>query len=78
MNIQNKDGLNNKQPNNLHFLSHLAEPVDKYAQYLSEGDQPVGGMDNPRNLFDDSNSEDKKWLKITRKYLNRLKRATLN
>lgn len=47
--------------------------TDKYSDYLSEGIQPTGKRNNARNLFDDSNIEDTKWLKITQKHLLRLK-----
>lgn len=66
------DGIRSKgrRANNVPFLTHPGEPVDLYAVYLSEGPQLAGNSSNPRNLFDDSNKKDGKWLKITRKHLS--------
>lgn len=73
MNIKAASALNNKQINTSHFLSHADEPIDRYSEYLSQGPQASDGRVNPRNLFDDSNKTDRKWLKNTREYLSRLK-----
>ncbi len=43
--------------------------VAKYKVYLALGAKPLSRSANPRNLFDDSNSEDKKWLELARRYL---------
>ncbi len=61
----------NSLMNSMYFLAHGREPVDNYKEYLSYGVQPNDHFNNPRNLFDDSNSEDRKWLKITKAYLSR-------
>lgn len=43
--------------------------ADKYAKYLLDGPKPSDNLHNSRNLFDDTNSEDNKWLERTRLYL---------
>ena len=64
--------LENQRYTSMPFLSHPAELTDKYSEYLLEGPQPVVASSNPRNLFDDSNEEDRKWLKVALDNLSRL------
>jgi hypothetical protein len=73
MNTKIGGELKNPRVYNMHFLTHPHKPIDRYSEYLSRGAPPLDMLSNPRNFFDDSNTEDQKWLKITRKYLNRLK-----
>lgn len=44
-------------------------PRDKYVEYLLLGDEPRDSTSNTRNLFHDSNKEDRKWLRLARKHL---------
>ncbi len=53
------------------FLSHKDEPNNKYNAYLAEGASPRDQFSNTRNLFDDSNREDQRWLKTAMDYLGR-------
>lgn len=73
MSIGAKGELNDQTANNIPFLTNPGEPIDLYANYLSEGPQPADESSNPRNLFDDSNMIDRKWLKSARDYLKRLR-----
>jgi hypothetical protein len=43
----------------------------KYKAFLANGAKPNDNFSNPRNLFDDSNKEDRKWLTIARRYLSK-------
>ena len=52
------------------FLSHRDEPLDKYDEYLLLGEEPRDSVSNTRNLFHDTNKEDRKWLGLARKHLN--------
>ena len=51
------------------FLPHRDEPTDKYDKYLLLGDEPRDLTSNARNLFDDTNKEDRKWLGLAREHL---------
>ncbi len=51
------------------FLSIRDVPRDKYDEYLLLGGEPRDSVSNARNLFDESNEEDRKWLKTARAYL---------
>ncbi len=42
--------------------------VATYKTYLARGPKPPSRSTNPQNLFDDSNSEDKKWLQLAIKH----------
>lgn len=53
------------------FLLHADEPRDKYYIYLHSGTEPRDLFSNARNMFDDSNIEDRKWFRIAKKYLSR-------
>lgn len=53
------------------FLTHPDEPENKYAEYLSQGPQSSDDT-NSRNLFADSNREDRQWFKLVRKHLRHL------
>jgi hypothetical protein len=55
----------------IQFLEYEYEPTDKYEDYLAHGARPKNHATNKRNLFDDSNSEDRKILKSVRMYLAR-------
>lgn len=72
MSIGIEDELKDQRANKVPFLTHLGEPTDTYSEYLSEGPQPADESRNPRNLFDDSNRIDRKWLKSARTYLRGL------
>jgi hypothetical protein len=68
--------LGNKQSNQavenepvIHFLSHADEPRDRYDVYLHSGEEPRDPSNNARNIFDDSNIEDRKWFTAAKKYL---------
>ncbi len=41
----------------------------KYKEYLSQGNRPKNKHSNVRNLFDDLNTVDMHWLKITLNYI---------
>ena len=73
MNIKAAGLLDNDQVNSSLFLSHSGEPIDRYSEYLSRDSRSSGKSRNPRNLFDDSNRVDRKWLKIARARLNKWK-----
>jgi hypothetical protein len=55
----------------IEFLSHVDEPIDKYDIYLHSGTKPRDPTSNARNIFDDSNIEDRKWFGAAKKYLSR-------
>lgn len=55
--------------NNTQYLSHGDELVDFYQKYKDDEFTPNNGEKNSRNLFDDYDTEDKKWLNIAKKYL---------
>lgn len=67
-----EDELKGKRTISVPFLIHPGEPIDTYSEYLSEGPQPTDESSNSRNLFDDSNRIDRKWLKSARAYLKGL------
>jgi hypothetical protein len=54
-----------------YFLTHNTEQTDQFKDYNSQPDKSDDNTSNYRNLFDDTNSENKKWLKIARNYLKR-------
>lgn len=72
MDTGNIDSLENQQINSSQSLASPDEPDDNYSEYLSREPKPTDGLSNPRNLFDDSNSEDQKWLKSAMTFLRRL------
>jgi hypothetical protein len=47
--------------------------VAKYKAYLAQGTKPLSRFANPQNLFDNSNSEDKKWLELTINHLAKVR-----
>jgi hypothetical protein len=51
------------------FLSLADEPRDRYDVYLNPGEEPRHRDNNARNIFDDSNIEDRKWFTAAKKYL---------
>jgi hypothetical protein len=53
----------------INFLLHADEPRDKYDVYLHSAKDPKDPFRNTRNLFDDSNIEDRKWFKEAKDYL---------
>ncbi len=58
------------------FLVHESEPNDRYENYLAQTIPPKAKKDNfnnSLNFFDDSNREDRQWLKIARLSLGRNK-----
>ena len=61
--------LRGHRASNVPFLTHPGKPIDRYAAHLSEGPEPTDKFHNSRNLFDDSNKEDGKWLISAREYL---------
>lgn len=71
--IETNDGLQNKNllVNPMTLLTADLGPVDRYDEYLSRGKQVKESSSNPRNLFDDSNREDRNWLKIAKEFLKR-------
>lgn len=69
MSIRSRGDSELKSANKFPFLTHPSEPMDKYSEYLAKGPLPPDEFRNPRNLFDDSNSIDKKWLKSAQAYL---------
>ena len=42
--------------------------IDVNDQYLSHSSEPKDHLNNPDNLFDDSNSRDRKWVKLVKDY----------
>jgi hypothetical protein len=76
--------LGNKRSNKLTekgraiaFASDADEPTVKTAKhevYLHSGDELRDPSNNARNMFDDSNIEDRKWFGSAKKYLSRLDR----
>jgi len=55
-----------KPTKNLHFISHPNEP--KYKSMHSSDE-----LRNPKNLFDDLNSEDDKWFDIAKKFIRKVR-----
>lgn len=73
MSVGANGNFKDQSANNVPFLSHPGEPIDTYSEYLLAGPQPPDESSNPRNLFDDSNRIDNKWLKSARDYLKGLR-----
>ncbi|MGI9027409.1 MAG: hypothetical protein ACR2FM_01005 [Candidatus Saccharimonadales bacterium] len=73
MSVKTDEILKRQQAKALRLLSRPNGSTKRYSKYLSQGDQPTDKRNNARNFFDDSNSEDKKWLKVTMEYLSRLR-----
>lgn len=69
MTLKANGNKGNRRNNAVHFLSHPGEPTDLYSSYLSQGAESADRFKNPRNLFADVNIEDRKWLKIAKRYL---------
>jgi hypothetical protein len=70
--------LVNNQPNKatengyvLELLAHVEEPTDMYDIYLYSGEVPRDALSNARNIFDDSNIEDRKWFGAAKQYLSK-------
>ncbi len=57
-----------------YFFSRKAEQSVSYKEYLDEGVRPESHYNNSNNLFDDSNSKDRKWLKLAMKHLDKASR----
>jgi hypothetical protein len=53
------------------MLAGEPAPIDRYEEYLSRGIKSKNSSSDPRNLFDDSNREDRNWLKIAKKFLRK-------
>jgi len=69
--IQTNDGLQNKNlhANSIDSLTADLGPIGRYEEYLSRGKKTKVSSSNPRNLFDDSNRQDRNWLKIAQEFL---------
>lgn len=66
---QNKDTLIGA----IRFLAHEREPIEKYEDRLTDDTQLKNDSTNEKNLFDDSNSKDRMWLKTAKMYLSRIR-----
>jgi hypothetical protein len=64
---QNKNAL----VNSMSFSSMEQVPIDRYEEYLTLGNKSKNSSSDVRNLFDDSNKEDRNWLRIAKKFLMR-------
>ena len=51
------------------YLSHASEPADFYRKYEDDSITPAKGKRSQRNLFDDSDINDRYWLDIAKKIL---------
>lgn len=56
-------------------LMRKIDPLERHENNISARPGQESGRSNPDNLFDDLNSEDRKWLKVAREHLK--KRANL-
>ena len=72
MSLKTENTLENQHINSVSFLAHPEEPIDRYAEYLTEMSDSISKLGHSSNLFDNSNETDRKWFKIARKYLSRL------
>jgi len=57
-----------------YFLTHDTKQVDQFKGYNSQPDKSDGSTSSYRNLFDDTDNENKKWLKIAKGYLRKVKK----
>lgn len=55
----------------LSFSADATSPTDHYEEYLAEDSESKNRDSDPRNFFDDSNREDRNWLKIAKDFLKR-------
>lgn len=72
MNTKNSGTLLDQKFNTSQFLSHPDEPLDNYSEYVNQGNPSADGFKNTRNLFDDSNIEDRKWLNTAREFIKKI------
>ncbi len=47
---------------------------EKYNEFLSTKGNPKDNASNPLNLFDESNIEDRAWVKLAKVYISRKKK----
>jgi hypothetical protein len=55
----------------LYNSTHKDEHGGRYDEYLDYDTGLEGHPNNSKNLFDDSNSKDRKWIKLAKVYLAR-------
>ena len=67
----NDNDVKHGRSDSLYPSTHENEQIDGYNEYLAHGDEPEDNSRNPRNLFDEVNSNDTEWLNIARMHLNR-------
>jgi len=51
------------------FLAHADEPEDFYRKYKDDGITRIKGRRGIKNLFDDSDTEDRYWFMLAKRYL---------
>lgn len=54
----------------LELLSYVEDPTDIYDIYLHSGAVPRDALSNERNIFADSNIEDRKWFEAAKQFLS--------
>lgn len=57
----------------LYDSTQSKEHTSVFGQYLPHESEPEEGLYDPGNLFDDSNSQNAKWMKRARAYMSREK-----
>ena len=67
-------GQGNKQNGGESILPGRGK-LNKYMEYLRKGSNTSDKTKNPRNLFDDLNRLDRKWLKQARKFLSKIEKS---
>jgi hypothetical protein len=72
MNFKSNSANGRKTP----MLDHLNQSdkmILKYEEYLTKGDEPRDLKSSRRNLFHDSNLEDRKYFRATKKFWSKRK-----
>lgn len=51
------------------YLTHKDEPIDMYEAYIDDGVKPLKHGINPRNIFDDVDRVDRKYLRAVKEFI---------